>query len=40
MQFGGSPIIAAVATINISIVLAAIILTERLFGASEALGYT
>lgn len=40
MQFGGSPIIAAVATINIVIVLAAIIITERLFGAAEALGYT
>ena len=40
MQFGGSPIIAAVATINIVIVLAAIVTTERLFGAAEALGYT
>jgi putative spermidine/putrescine transport system permease protein len=40
MQFGGSPIIAAVATINIVIVLAAIVITERLFGAAEALGYT
>ena len=40
MQFGGSPIIAAVATINIVIFLAAIVITERLFGAAEALGYT
>ena len=40
MQFGGSPIIAAVATINIAIVLAAVVVTERLFGAAEALGYT
>jgi hypothetical protein len=29
-----------VATINIVIVLAAIVITERLFGAAEALGYT
>jgi putative spermidine/putrescine transport system permease protein len=40
MNFGASPIIAAVATINIFIVLAAIVVTERLFGAADALGYT
>lgn len=40
MQFGASPVIAAVATINIFIVLLAIIITERIFGAAEALGYS
>lgn len=40
MQFGASPVIAAVATINIFIVLFAIVLVERLFGAAEALGYS
>ena len=39
MQFGASPIIAAVATVNIVITLLAILLVERLFGAAEALGY-
>ena len=40
MQFGATPIIAAIATINIVITLIAIIVVERLFGAAEALGYT
>ncbi|MDY6817561.1 MAG: ABC transporter permease [Halobacteriales archaeon] len=40
MQFGASPVIAAVSTVNIAIVLLAIIIVERLFGAAEALGYT
>lgn len=40
MQFGASPVIAAVATINIFIVLLAIVLVERIFGAAEALGYS
>lgn len=40
MQFGASPSIAAVATINIFIVLAAVMIVERLFGAAEALGFT
>ena len=40
MQFGASPVIAAVATINIFIVLFAIVLVERLFGAADALGYS
>lgn len=40
MQFGASPVIAAVATINIAIVLLAIVVVERLFGAADALGYT
>lgn len=40
MQFGASPVIAAVATVNIFIVLFAIVLVERLFGAAEALGYS
>lgn len=40
MQFGASPVIAAVSTINIFIVLLAIIIVERLFGAAEALGYS
>ncbi|AEN05991.1 ABC-type transporter, integral membrane subunit [halophilic archaeon DL31] len=39
MQFGASPVIAAVATINIFIVLLAIVVVERIFGAAEALGY-
>lgn len=40
MQFGATPIIAAIATINILITLLAIMIVERLFGAAEALGYT
>ena len=40
MQFGASPVIAAVATINIFIVLLAIVIVERLFGAADALGYS
>lgn len=40
MQFGASPVIAAVSTVNIVIVLVAILIVERLFGAAEALGYT
>jgi putative spermidine/putrescine transport system permease protein len=40
LNFGGSPVIAAVATVNIVIVLLAIVVVERLFGAAEALGYT
>jgi len=40
LNFGGSPVIAAVATVNIVIVLLAIVIVERLFGAAEALGYT
>jgi len=40
MQFGASPVIAAVSTINIAVVLLAIVVVERLFGAAEALGYT
>jgi putative spermidine/putrescine transport system permease protein len=40
MQFGASPVIAAVATINIAIVLLAIVIAEQLTGAAEALGYT
>ncbi|KTG10146.1 hypothetical protein AUR64_11160 [Haloprofundus marisrubri] len=40
MQFGASPVIAAVATINIFIVLLAIVVVERFFGAAEALGYS
>ena len=39
MQFGATPIIAAIATINIAITLFAIMVVERLFGAAEALGY-
>lgn len=39
MQFGATPIIAAIATVNIMITLAAIMIVERLFGAAEALGY-
>ncbi|MBP1986820.1 ABC transporter permease subunit [Halolamina salifodinae] len=39
MQFGATPIIAAIATINILITLIAIMVVERLFGAAEALGY-
>ncbi len=40
MQFGASPVIAAVATINIAIVLLAIVIFELLFGVVDALGYT
>ncbi|GAA0236318.1 ABC transporter permease [Haladaptatus pallidirubidus] len=40
MQFGASPVIAAVSTINIVIVLLAILIVERLVGAAEALGYS
>ncbi|MFB6298752.1 MAG: ABC transporter permease [Halobacteriales archaeon] len=40
MTFGASPVIAAVSTVNIVIVLVAIIIVERYFGAAEALGYT
>lgn len=40
MQFGTTPVIAAVATINIAITLLAIAVVERLFGTAEALGYT
>lgn len=40
MQFGASPVIAAVATVNIAITLFAIAVVERLFGTAEALGYT
>lgn len=40
MQYGASPSIAAVATINIIIVLIAVVFVERLFGAAEALGFT
>jgi ABC-type spermidine/putrescine transport system permease subunit II len=40
MRFGASPSIAAVATINIALVLVAVIVVERLFGAAEALGFT
>lgn len=39
MQFGASPIIAAVSTVNIVLVLLAMTAVERLFGAAEALGY-
>lgn len=38
MQYGANPSIAAVATINIVIVLTAIVIIERLFGAAEAVG--
>lgn len=40
VQFGATPVIAAVATINIIITLAAIVIVERIFGATKALGYT
>jgi putative spermidine/putrescine transport system permease protein len=40
MRFGASPSIAAVATINIVLVLIAVVVVERLFGAAEALGFT
>lgn len=39
MQFGATPVIAAVATVNIFLTLLAIAIVERLFGAAEALGY-
>ncbi|GEM_PF-16329 len=39
MQFGATPVIAAVATVNIAITLFAIAVVERLFGTAEALGY-
>ena len=39
MQFGATPVIAAVATVNIAITLFAIAIIERLFGTAEALGY-
>jgi len=40
MQFGATPVIAAVATISILITLVAIVIVERVFGATKALGYT
>ncbi|MFB6155450.1 MAG: ABC transporter permease, partial [Haloferacaceae archaeon] len=40
MQYGASPSIAAVATINIFLVLVAVVIVERYFGAAEALGFT
>lgn len=40
MQYGASPSIAAVATINIVIVTVAVVIVERYFGAAEALGFT
>lgn len=40
MQYGASPSIAAVATINIAIVILAVVIVERLFGAADALGFT
>lgn len=40
MQYGASPTIAAVATINIVIVTVAVVIVERYFGAAEALGFT
>ncbi|SDY95923.1 ABC transporter permease subunit [Halopenitus persicus] len=40
MQYGASPSIAAVATINIIIVIVAVVLVERFFGAADALGFT
>ena len=39
MQFGASPVLAAVSTVNIVITMLAVIVVERLFGAAEALGY-
>lgn len=39
MQFGATPVIAAVATVNIIMTILAIAIVERLFGAAEALGY-
>jgi ABC-type spermidine/putrescine transport system permease subunit II len=40
MQFGASPAIAAVATINIIIVLGAVVAAEYIFDAADAIGYT
>lgn len=40
MQYGASPSIAAVATINIILVVIAVVIVERMFGAAEALGFT
>jgi ABC-type spermidine/putrescine transport system permease subunit II len=40
MSFGASPIIAAIATINIIIVVGAVILVDHLYDVAEALGYT
>jgi putative spermidine/putrescine transport system permease protein len=40
MEFGASPVIAAVATINIFIIVGFVIIVEYIFDVSDALGYT